>query len=311
MKTLFYSLSDVCRMQPSVATVGFFDGVHLGHQYVVSQLQEEARRQGLPSMVITFEQPPRQVIHPDWAPQLLTTLDEKRQLLASIGIDQLVVLRFDMAMASLTGREFMERVLGDHLHVRTLLMGYDNRFGRGRTDGLEDFRRYGAELGIEVRQLKVAPQGDISSTRVRQSLSAGDVAEACRCLGRPYTLSGYVVSGEHVGSVMGFPTANLKPDVSEKMLPASGAYAVLAQLEGTQEQWHGMMNIGTRPTFDGQRQTLETHLFHYKGNLYGQRMTISFVERLRDEQRFSSMEALTAQLRKDAEEAENILNKRS
>lgn len=310
MKTIYYSLSEACaELQPSVATVGFFDGVHLGHRYVVSQVMEEARRQGLASTVITFERHPRQVVHPEWKPQLLTTLDEKQQCLEQTGIDQLVVLRFDVVMAALTGREFMEHVLSEQLQVRTLLMGYDNQFGRGRTEGMEDFRRYGQELGMPVRQLSIAPSGSISSTHVRQSLSEGDVAEAFRCMGRPYTLSGRVVVGEHIGTAMGFPTANLEPDAPEKLLPAPGVYAVTVQLEAAQGLWHGMMNIGTRPTFDGQRQTLETHIFQYEGSLYGQRMTVSFVKRLRDERRFSSMEALTAQLRRDAEKAETILNK--
>lgn len=308
MKTIYYSLGDKCSLPPSVATVGFFDGVHLGHRYVLGQVVDEARRQGVSATVVTFARSPRQVVQPDWTPRLLTTLDEKLEQLHATGVDQVVVLRFDAAMAALSGRAFMERVLRDDLGVRTLLMGYDNRFGHDRSDRFEDFCRYGDQLGVSVRQLTQAPAGAVSSTRVREALMRGDVAEASRLLGRYYNLFGQVVSGEHIGTVLGFPTANLAPDTAEKLLPAPGVYAVKVWLEQSSALLQGMMNIGTRPTFDGRQQTLETHIFDYHDNLYGQRISIRFVDRLRDEVRFDSREALVSQLQRDASQARSILN---
>lgn len=292
-----------------VATVGFFDGVHCGHQHLIGLVVDEARRRGLLSAVVTFDRHPRQVVQPGWQPQLLSTLEEKRVLLARTGIDVLAVLPFDATTAQLSGRDFMAQVLKARLGVKVLYMGYDNRFGHNRADGFSDFVRYGHELGMDVRCGDAFSTDDIrvSSSYVRRCLAQGDVTSAAQCLGRPYQLTGQVVGGEHVGTGLGYPTANLQPDEPLKLVPASGVYAVRVAVGDSTSVYGGMMNIGTRPTFGGRQQTLEVNIFQFEGNLYGQRMDVQFVERLRDEQCFGSGSQLAEQLARDRQQAEAVL----
>ena len=312
MKTIYLSKQSET-LSPSVATIGFFDGIHLGHRYLIDWIIEIARSKGLLSTVVTFERHPRQVLQPEWQPEMLSTLAEKIEQFTATGIDQLVVLQFDEAMAALSARDFMHNILFAQLGVRQLVIGYDNHFGHrtpGSTEGFNDYVRYGSEVGMDVVQGTPFMVADIrvSSSKVRRFLSEGDVALAARCLGHPYELAGRVVSGQHVGTGLGFPTANLQPIDADKMVPAPGVYAVRVRMEGALELKHGMMNIGCRPTFGGNSQTLETHIFHFAGDLYGQLVTISFVSRLRTETRFDSREALISQLEADARQAEEILN---
>ena len=262
-----------------VATIGMFDGVHRGHQFVLQHVVDEARQRGLQSMAITFDKS---------GPQTLTPLDQKRLLLTKTGIDRIEVLTFNDALKQMTAHEFMQQELRDRLGVKVLLTGYDNRFGHNRTEGFDDYVRYGQELGIEVLQLP--QEGEISSSIIRQLVAGGAISKANQLLGNPYTILGSVEHGEHIGTKLGYPTANL-----------------VLRMENSVEWKHGMMNIGMRPTFDGQSQTLEVNVFRLKENLYGQQLQIAFFERLRGEQRFDSIEALKAQLQQDAIEAERIL----
>ena len=291
-----------------VATIGMFDGVHLGHQFVLHHVVETAREQGLQSMAITFDQTmPRD--------QVLTSLSAKRLLLSKTGIDRIEVLQFTDELRQMTAREFMQQVLRDQLDVKILLTGYDNRFGHNREEGFDDYVRYGKELGIEVKSLPPAPSKrrgrTISSSFIRQLLTEGHVGKASEGLGYPYTILGRVEHGEHVGTKLGFPTANLVPVDEKQLIPAAGAYAVKVRVENSVEWKHGMMNIGMRPTFDGHKRTLEVHIFRLNEDLYGQQMLVSFVERLREEQRFENVEALISQLQQDAILAEQILNQDS
>ena len=285
-----------------VATIGMFDGVHRGHQFVLQHVADEARQRGLQSMAITFDKT---------GPQTLTPLDQKRLLLTKTGIDHIEVLTFNEALKQMTAREFMEQELRDRLNVKVLLTGYDNRFGHNRTEGFDDYVRYGKELGIEVISLPPAPskeRGDIvSSSLIRKLIADGDIHKANELLGNPYTILGRVEHGEHIGTKLGYPTANLVLVDKCQLIPSAGVYAVKIRLENSVEWKHGMMNIGMRPTFDGQHQTLEVNVFRLKENLYGQQLQVAFIERLRGEQRFDSIEALKSQLREDAIEAERIL----
>ena len=287
-----------------VATIGMFDGVHLGHQFVLRHVVETAREQGLQSMAITFDQTMQR-------DQVLTSLSAKRLLLSKTGIDRIEVLQFTDELRQMTAREFMQQVLKEQLGVRILLTGYDNRFGHNREEGFDDYVRYGKELGIEVRNLPPAPSNGrgrtISSSFIRQLLTEGHVGMAFEGLGYPYTILGRVEHGEHVGTRLGFPTANLVPVDEKQLVPAAGAYAVKVRMENSVEWKHGMMNIGMRPTFDGHRRTLEVHVFRLNEDLYGQQLLVSFVERLREEQRFETVEALINQLQQDAVLAEQIL----
>ena len=279
----------------NVATIGMFDGVHLGHQYVLQQVVDYARQHGMQALCITFDHSPRRE-------QVLTPLDEKLQLIRQTGIDTIEVLHFTKALKQLTAREFMEQELLQKLNVKVLLTGYDNRFGHNREEGFDDYVRYGEELGIKV--LALPAKGSISSSHIRQLLAQGYVSEAAECLGHPYSICGQVTHGEHIGTQLGFPTANIKTAESSQLIPLAGVYAVRIQLERDKELRKGMMNIGTRPTFGEHLQTLEVHVLDYEGNLYGQSIKVEFIRRLREERHFDKPEALIEQLKKDAIEAQ-------
>ena len=285
-----------------VATIGMFDGVHRGHQFVLQHVVDEARQRGLQSMAITFIKT---------APQTLTPLAQKRVLLTKTGIDRVEVLTFDDALRQMTAYQFMQQVLRDKYGVKVLLIGYDNRFGYNRVEGFDDYVRYGKELGIEVNSLPPAPAkrngSCVSSSLIRELIADGNIREADELLGHPYTIAGCVEHGEHIGTKLGFPTANIVVSDECQLIPAAGVYAVKIRMENSVEWKHGMMNIGMRPTFDGQHQTLEVNVFRLKENLNGQQMDVSFIERLRGEQRFDSIEALKEQLRQDAKAAERLL----
>lgn len=294
-----------------VATIGFFDGVHVGHRYLIGQLKAEARRRGLRTMVITFGRHPRSVVHDGWQPQLLTSAADRERLLWSEGIDQLVVLPFDERMAALTARQFMTHVLARQLGVCCLLMGYDNHFGHRQTvtaaDGsthrecFDDYQAYGRDIGIEMVLAQRLSEGDetVSSSHIRRLLTDGDVASAARCLGRPYEVSGTVVHGEHIGSGMGFPTANISPKEPQQLIPREGVYGTrVVTADGNRHV--GMTNIGRRPTFDGHKLTIETNIIDFDSDIYSQQLTLQFICRLRDERQFPSAEALRSQMATDA-----------
>ncbi len=297
------------------ATIGFFDGVHLGHCHLIEQLRTHAARRGMRTMVITFDRHPLQVLHGGTPHQLLlSSFQEKEALLRLTGIDTLVVLPFSQQMASLPARDFMQQVLSLQLGVKLLLTGYDNHFGRRdpqREEGFSDYVSYGREVGIEVvcGEPLTVDGHVVSSSFVRQQLLDGHVEQAASCLGRPYSIDGIVEHGEQQGRLMGYPTANLRLSVADRIVPAVGVYAVRATVDDNDHTpLTGMTNIGTRPTFGGDHaQTIETHLFDYSADLYGHRLRLSFVARLRSEQTFSSAAALARQMGLDAAEARRIL----
>ena len=298
----------------SVATIGVFDGVHAGHQQVINRVVSDAKFHHLASMVITFDRHPRQLFDPQFRPQLLTTQQEKEQEIERLGVDFLVVLPFTKEMAALSARDFMAQILKERLNVKMLQVGYDNRFGHDSTEGIDDYRRYGDELGIMVyKGIRLDFQGyhvPVCSSNIRSLIAEeGEVDTANMFLGRNYELSGKVMPGEHIGHQLGFPTANLEPDDPFKVIPASGVYGVWATVGDSQKPLPAMMNIGTRPTFDGRNRTLEVNIFDFDGDLYGQTVRISFLFRLREERKFESPEALVAQLQKDKEQVLYILNK--
>ena len=301
--------SETRLLTPSAATIGCFDGVHRGHQMLVQMMVRQAQERGLKPIAVTFDRLPRQLFDPDFHPQVLSTLDEKVTYLEELGVEEVVVLPFTHQLAALSAEAFMREILRDQLSVKLLVTGYDHRFGHDRSEGFNDYVRYGQGLGIDVVRGDVAMMDDqmaVSSTVIRQLLAEEGRVEAMPdVLTRRYMLSGRVVSGEHIGHELGFPTANLEPDCQEKLIPASGAYAVWAIVDD--QSMPAMMNIGTRPTFEGKRQTLEVHILADVGNLYGRKMTVEFVSRLRAEQRFDTREALIAQLEHDKRTTEELL----
>ena len=307
MNTIYYDNKEAMT-EPCVATIGFFDGVHRGHQFLISHLVETARQDGMPAVVITFDEHPRKVLQSDYQPEMLSTLDSKLLLLSKTEVDDAVVLHFTREMAAMSAREFMQQVLHDHLHVKKLFIGYDHRFGHNREETFEDYVRYGKEMGIEVIKNQAYSMNgiNISSSVIRSFLKEGEVDMANQCLGYPYTIIGKVVNGYHEGRKLGFPTANLDLSHFGQMIPAPGVYAVKARLEGTVVWKQGMMNIGTRPTFDGKQLTLETHIFNFEGDIYDQLLLVSFVKRIRGERKFESPEELAAQLKEDEQMIINL-----
>ena len=260
------------------------------------------------SAVITFDKHPRQVLRPDDDVRMLSTLSEKLLALSKTGVDLCVVLPFTEALAQMSAYDFMS-VMSRQLCAKVLLTGYDNRFGHNRSEGFAEYVVYGRQLGIEVMAANQYVQDGkiINSSLVRTLLSEGLVEEACKCLGAPYTMTGQVEEGFHIGRSMHFPTANVRID-HIKQLPKRGVYAVKVRLDGSVEYKHGMMNIGNRPTFSGLRTTVEVHIFNCNEYLYGTTITIAVCRRLRDEIRFNGKDELVAQLHRDAEMAKNVLN---
>ena len=343
---------------PAVATIGFFDGVHRGHQYLISSLKEreallpalpqkgeglatlegwhegerpfadvrngekrdlsqtcemerkegwrdEERKEVFRRLIVTFAEHPRSVLQSDYVPELLTSPQEKVELLKETGVDGIEMLHFTKEMSRLTAKEFMEQILRDKLGVRVLVMGYDHRFGHGGGT-LEDYQRWGREVGIEVVKALPLQEEKVSSSMIRSVLKEGKVGEAFRLLGHAYTLQGEVVKGFHVGHELGFPTANLKP-YTHKLVPARGVYAVYADLDDD-KRYAGMLNIGERPTIgNSTEESIEVNLLDFEGDLYGRQLTVQFVAFLRPERKFENREALVEQIRLDEEETRREL----
>ena len=306
-------IGDICSNNlPSVATIGFFDGVHRGHRFLIDQVRREAAARGLESAAVTFPVHPHQVLQSDYRPKLLTTPQEKLALLAETGIDTCILLDFTPHLASLSAREFME-VLQHRYRIRALVIGYDHRFGHNRSEDFGDYARYGRELGIDIRpaeafRLPDAPGGEpVSSSLIRRLLRTGDVAQAATCLGYPYFLNGTVVSGRRIGHQLGYPTANLRPDHPDKLIPANGVYAVRVETEG--RTYGGMLNIGRRPTLDnGDDRSIEVHIFDFDRDIYHEPLRLSFIRRIREERKFDSVDQLTEQLHRDATAIRTLLH---
>lgn len=288
-------------LKPSVATIGFFDGVHCGHRFLLDQVKKVAQQLGLSSSLVTFPIHPRRVLQSDFQPQLLSTPEEKLDRLQEVALDYCFWLPFTTKLATLSAYQFMA-YLKEHYNIRCLVIGHDHRFGHNREEHFEDYVAYGGELGIKVIQAKRFEQGGeaVSSSAIRRLLLAGDVAKAATFLGYNYTLSGLVVGGFKVGAKIGFPTANLSETGEHKLIPAAGVYAVRVWVGNS--CYAGMMNLGIRPTINnGKEQSLEVHLLNFSGNLYDQTLRVAFVAYLRSEQKFNSLEALQEQLAKDRE----------
>lgn len=284
-----------------VATVGFFDGVHAGHRFLINELKLMAANQNKKSVVFTFAEHPRKVLHADFRPALITTLDEKLIQLDSTGVDACVVLDFSSAMSKLTAFEFLKNILFDQYHVRALLVGHDHRFGHNRAEGFDDYCRYGAEMGMEVVQATrfvTEEYAHISSSEVRSALQVGDMLKAAEILTYNYSFVGKVVDGFKVGRKIGFPTANLEPIDGDKLIPKSGVYAV--KVKWNDVFFKGMMNIGLRPTLDnGSKLSMEVNIFDFNEDVYHQQLQVFFIQQIRDEQKFNGIDALIEQLNRD------------
>jgi riboflavin kinase/FMN adenylyltransferase len=292
---------------PSAVAVGNFDGVHRGHQALVSAAVARARAAGGPAVVLTFDPHPARVLRPAHAPAALTTLAQKEELLAGLGVDRLAVLRFDAELARLSPEEFARAVLRDTLGARDVVVGESFRFGHRREGDAGTLVALGTRLGFDVQAIPAVLEGGrpVSSSRIRSELGHGHVAATAALLGRPHFVDAGVVRGVGRGRTIGIPTANLAPD--NEILPAPGVYAGYCRVPGG-EPWPAVVNLGRRPTFGGGDLLLEAHLLGFAGDLYGARVRLSFHERLRDEERFPSQEALVARIREDIARARELLS---
>ncbi|AHY46704.1 ribF: riboflavin biosynthesis protein RibF [Rubrobacter radiotolerans] len=286
--------------------LGNFDGVHLGHRSVLERAREEGRKRGLQAVAATFDPHPRAILRPESAPKLLTDIETRRRLLLEAGMDDVVVVPFDRDLSTETPEEFVLSVLVGKLRAQVVVVGENFRFGYRASGDLSDLRRImrqrgGEAFGVGVRR---EDEEEISSTRIREALLGGRVAEASRLLGRPYEVPGHVVPGDRRGRTIGFPTANVLPP-KDLLVPARGVYACCVTLGG--EVYPACVNVGVAPTFGERESRIEAHLLDFEGDIYGEKVSVEFVERIRKEKRFGDVEELVAQIRRDVEEAGEIL----
>ena len=303
------SIKSFSANKPTIVTIGTFDGVHLGHKKILEQIVENAHSQNCESLVLTFFPHPRTILQADSEMKQLNTLAEKTNLLSALGIDNLVIHPFDAAFSRLTAEEFVKQVLVDTFKIKKIIIGHDHRFGRNRTANIDDLIEFGNKFGFEVEEIsaKQINEVSISSTKIRNALTEGNIELANNYLGYYYSLTGIVSKGKQLGRTIGFPTANIKIVEEYKLIPQNGVYIVQSNLDGI--MYHGMMNIGTRPTVDGTTQTIEIHFFDFNRDIYNQKITISLLKWMRSEQKFESVDALKKQLDKDKITALAIIKK--
>ena len=295
--------------EPGVmATIGFFDGVHLGHRFLIDEVKAAAAQRGLPSAVITFPTHPRSVLQQAYQPRLLNSFADKLRLLATTGVDYCIVLDFTEALSQLSAEAFL-RILATQWRVKGLVIGYDHRFGHDRRDGFEQYVEYGQRWGIEILKAVAFDAGHtaVSSSEIRRLVQEGKVERAAQLLTYAYHISGRIVSGYKVGRTLGFPTANIQPDDPMQLLPGIGVYAVWVEVAG--QRYKGMLYIGSRPTLDnGTQLSIEVHILHFSGDIYNDPIRVSFAHFVRGDEKFDSLEALKAQLMRDREVVDQLLN---
>lgn len=306
---VFWDLNSVKRHRTAVLTVGTFDGIHRGHQFIIAELQKIAHKHALATTLVTFRPHPQFVLRsPNRPPlQTLTTIEEKIELLRNLGLDRVVVIKFDHEFSRISSVDFVRDILFEKIGFSHIVIGHDHAFGRDREGNIETLRKLAAEMDFDVERLPAfqLDQQKVSSTATRNLLLDGKIKEANHILGRNYSLTGEVVKGEGRGKGLDFPTANLESHSENKLIPGNGVYAVYVWHQN--QKWRGMMNIGVRPTFGETRRTMEVHIMDFDQRIYGENLTIEFVDRIRNEMRFDDPQALINQLKKDREVSKRIL----
>lgn len=283
----------------TVVTIGTFDGVHVGHRKIIDKLITNAKANKLRSTILTFFPHPRMVLQQATDLKLLNTLDEKIAILEKSGLDQLIIHPFTKEFSRMSAEQYVKEVLVDHINAKKVIIGYDHRFGRNRTATIDDLKEFGQKYDFEVEQISAeeVDEVSVSSTKIRKALEAGDIETANSYLGYSYMLSGVITRGKGIGRDLGFATANIYIAEQYKLIPKEGVYVVRTYYDG--KLLYGMMNIGFNPTVQGSTRTIEVHLFDFNGDLYGKRLSVELLERLRDEKKFDSVEDLKLQLEKD------------
>ncbi|WET00824.1 bifunctional riboflavin kinase/FAD synthetase [Flavobacterium sp. YJ01] len=305
---LFHSINDFQSTKKTILTLGTFDGVHIGHKKILERITQNTENGKYESLVLTFFPHPRMVLQEKSEIKLLNTINEKTKLLEATGIQNLVVHPFNESFSRLTAEEFVHTILVDKFQIQKIIIGHDHRFGRNRTANIDDLIAFGIEYGFEVEQISAQEIQDVSvsSTKIRKALNEGNMALANEYLGYDYFLNGTVVKGKQLGRTIGFPTANIHIEEDYKLIPKIGVYIVKAVVN--EETVFGMMNIGFNPTVNGDKQTIEVHLFNFDKDIYDQNIEVSLLHYIREEQKFGSVDSLKEQLNNDKKVAVNYIN---
>ncbi len=304
---IYKGLEDFKKLDYAVVTSGTFDGVHFGHQRILQKLDEITRKHAGESVLITYWPHPRLVIYPEQELYLLSSIEEKADLLNQMNVDHLVVIPFTAEFSDLSSEEFIKNILVDKIGTKKLVIGYDHKFGKNRSGSFEELKKDGPIYGFEVEEIpkQMIDNNAVSSTKIRKALGEGRVEIANEYLGRPFCLHGSVIEGDKIGRTIDFPTANIDVGFKHKLIPAEGIYAVKVRIE--HGYFNGMLNIGYRPTFGGNQKRIEVNIFNFNENIYGKEIIVEFFHKIRSEIKFENSGALKAQLQNDKIDAQQIL----
>ena len=306
---VIHNIANYRPKKTAILTIGTFDGVHIGHQKIISDLVAKAKKEDLCAVVLTFFPHPRMVLQKESQLKMIDTFKEKRQLLEILGVEILIIQPFTLEFSRMTAIEYTRDVLVNGLGISKLIIGYDHRFGRNREATFEDLKNFGLDYDFTVEEIPAQDIASIavSSTKVRNAITAGEIKKANQYLGRPFSLSGTIVKGDKIGRKIGFPTANLYIEEKYKLKPQNGVY--LVQCHWDNQKYFGMMNVGKRPTISGKETQIETYFFDFDGNLYGKKLNINLLEKIRDEQKYDSLESLGNQLHIDQKSCRELIPK--
>ena len=307
--TIYNNINEFSSTDNTILTIGTFDGVHLGHQKVLERLTNSAKENNLESTVLTFFPHPRTILNPNKPLKLINSVKERTELLNRSKVDNLIIHPFDKNFSELDPEKYVFEILVKKLKAKIILIGYDHKFGKNRTADITDLKIYGKKYGFKVIEIKAEEISNIaiSSTKIRKAISEGNISTAKKYLGYDFSLSGKIVHGKSIGRTLGFPTANIEVKEEYKLLPKNGVYLVACTIDN--RRVFGMMNIGNRPTLSGKKEQIETHFFEFSGDLYDKKLRIDILEKIRDEQKFDSLDLLGDQINIDQDRCQKLISK--
>ena len=306
---IFNNIQSYSSEKESILTIGTFDGVHIGHNKILTKLVEESKKNNLSSLIMTFFPHPRMVLQKSQEIKMINTMDEKIHLFEKTGVDNLIIQPFDKNFSKIRAKEFVEEILVKKLNIKHIIIGYDHRFGKDREASVEDLKKFGLNYMFTVEEIAAQEIHSIaiSSTKIRNAILKGEIKKCNEYLGRNFMLTGEVVHGDGLGKKINFPTANIEIIDTYKIIPKNGVYLVKTIINS--ERYFGMMNIGVRPTIGGKNKSLEIHFFNFKDNIYNKTISVEIICKIRDEEKFSSIDELKIQLKKDEQFCLKLINK--
>ena len=309
MMRIFDNLKSYSSKKESILTIGTFDGVHIGHNKILKRLIQDSKKNNLSSLVMTFFPHPRMILNKSHEIKMIDTIDEKINLLEKTGLDNLIIHPFDNNFSKIRAKEFVEEILVKKLKIKEIIIGYDHKFGKDREASVEDLKKFGKDYMFTVKEIPAQEIDSIaiSSTKIRNAILNGEIEKCNKFLGRNFILTGKVVYGDGLGKKIDFPTANIEIKETYKIIPKNGVYLVKTKINSN--TYFGMMNIGIRPTVGGTNKSLEIHFFNFKDNIYGKNVSIEIIKKIRDEEKFSSIDQLKIQLKKDEQFCLKLINK--